>query len=93
MIIIAKQRKGRIGEVNLTFRGQYTRFDNYAYDDMAQAQLPCLYLDSLPCMESRYQAYIQDMVLDHFLENWFQVWYIFSLLKTKKGIHYYQSIE
>ncbi|MES1982593.1 MAG: replicative DNA helicase [Pseudomonadota bacterium] len=28
-IIIAKQRNGPIGKVDLTFRGEYTRFDNY----------------------------------------------------------------
>lgn len=33
-IIIAKQRNGPIGKVNLTFRGQYTRFDNFAYEDV-----------------------------------------------------------
>jgi len=32
-IIIAKQRNGPIGRVNLTFRGQYTRFDNYVPQD------------------------------------------------------------
>ena len=32
-IIIAKQRNGPIGKVTLTFRGQYTRFDNYSYED------------------------------------------------------------
>jgi replicative DNA helicase len=31
-IIIAKQRNGPIGKVNLTFRGQYTRFDSYSYE-------------------------------------------------------------
>lgn len=31
-IIIAKQRNGPIGRLSLTFRGQYTRFDNYAYE-------------------------------------------------------------
>ncbi len=31
-IIIAKQRNGPIGKVLLTFRGQYTRFDNYAHE-------------------------------------------------------------
>jgi replicative DNA helicase len=36
-IIIAKQRNGPIGTVNLTFQGQFTRFDNFArdvYDEM-----------------------------------------------------------
>lgn len=31
-IIIAKQRNGPIGDLRLTFKGQYTRFDNYASD-------------------------------------------------------------
>lgn len=31
-IIIGKQRNGPIGRVKLTFRGQYTRFENIAYD-------------------------------------------------------------
>ncbi len=31
-IIIAKHRNGSIGRVNLTFRGQFTRFDNYEND-------------------------------------------------------------
>jgi replicative DNA helicase len=31
-IIIGKHRNGSIGKVNLTFRGQYTRFDNYEND-------------------------------------------------------------
>jgi replicative DNA helicase len=29
-IIVAKQRNGPIGKVELTFRGEYTRFENYA---------------------------------------------------------------
>ena len=29
-IIIGKQRNGPIGKIDLTFRGEYTRFDNYA---------------------------------------------------------------
>ena len=29
-IIIGKQRNGPIGNVSLTFLGQYTRFENYA---------------------------------------------------------------
>ena len=29
-IIIAKQRNGPIGRVNLTFLGKYTRFENFA---------------------------------------------------------------
>ena len=32
-IIIAKQRNGPIGKVNLTFQGQYTRFDSYSYEN------------------------------------------------------------
>ena len=31
-IIIAKQRNGPTGEVQLTFLGQYTKFENYAPD-------------------------------------------------------------
>jgi replicative DNA helicase len=31
-IILGKHRNGSIGTVNLTFRGQYTRFDNYEND-------------------------------------------------------------
>ena len=29
-IIVGKQRNGPIGKVDLTFRGEYTRFENYA---------------------------------------------------------------
>ena len=29
-IIVAKQRNGPIGKVNLTFVGRHTRFENYA---------------------------------------------------------------
>jgi len=29
-VIVAKQRNGPIGKVDLTFRGEYTRFENYA---------------------------------------------------------------
>jgi replicative DNA helicase len=32
-INIAKQRNGPIGEFQLTFRGRYTRFDNYAPEE------------------------------------------------------------
>lgn len=35
-IIIAKHRNGPIGKIFLTFRGQYTRFDNFSYEEMAQ---------------------------------------------------------
>lgn len=31
-IIIGKHRNGSIGKINLTFRGQFTRFDNYEND-------------------------------------------------------------
>ena len=33
-IIIAKHRNGPIGKVMLTFRGQYTRFDNFSYENV-----------------------------------------------------------
>lgn len=33
-IIIAKHRNGPIGKVILTFRGQYTRFDNFSYENV-----------------------------------------------------------
>ena len=32
-IIIAKHRNGPIGKITLTFRGQYTRFDNFSNND------------------------------------------------------------
>ena len=32
-IIIGKQRNGPIGKINLTFQGQYSRFDNYVGND------------------------------------------------------------
>ena len=32
-IIVAKQRNGPIGYVNLTFQGQYTRFANFVSED------------------------------------------------------------
>ncbi len=35
-IIIAKHRNGPIGKVILTFRGQYTRFDNFSHESMPQ---------------------------------------------------------
>jgi replicative DNA helicase len=35
-IIIAKQRNGPIGEVQLTFLGQYTKFENYAPESYAE---------------------------------------------------------
>ena len=36
-IIIAKHRNGPIGKVVLTFRGQYTRFDNFSYEDIRES--------------------------------------------------------
>ena len=31
-IIVGKQRNGPIGTVGMTFRGEYTRFENLAHD-------------------------------------------------------------
>lgn len=40
-LIIAKQRNGPIGKINLTFQGQYTRFDNYIpQESMAGVPFP-----------------------------------------------------
>ena len=35
-VIIGKQRNGPIGTCRLTFQGQYTRFDNLAFDSYSQ---------------------------------------------------------
>lgn len=35
-IIVSKHRNGPIGKIYLTFRGQYTRFDNFAYNETVQ---------------------------------------------------------
>tara|TARA_B100000683_G_C12154130_1_gene417250 strand:- start:144 stop:575 length:432 start_codon:yes stop_codon:yes gene_type:complete len=37
-IIISKQRNGPIGTFNLTFQGQFTRFDNFAYDIYSESE-------------------------------------------------------
>ncbi len=37
-VIIAKQRNGETGKVNLVFRGEYTRFENYAPEFYADQQ-------------------------------------------------------
>jgi len=39
-IIIAKQRNGPIGEVSLTFLGEYTKFENYAGESFAGGRFP-----------------------------------------------------
>ncbi len=39
-IIIAKQRNGPIGEVSLTFLGEYTKFENYAGESFAGGPFP-----------------------------------------------------
>ena len=39
-IIIAKYRNGPIGKVILTFRGQYTRFDNFSHESVVPQRLP-----------------------------------------------------
>ncbi|AJC50560.1 replicative DNA helicase [Coxiella endosymbiont of Amblyomma americanum] len=39
-IIIAKHRHGPIGKIVLTFRGQYTRFDNFSYEDVPLQRSP-----------------------------------------------------
>jgi replicative DNA helicase len=35
-VIIGKQRNGPIGTCRLTFQGQYTRFDNLAFEGYSQ---------------------------------------------------------
>ena len=35
-VIIGKQRNGPIGTCRLTFRGQFTRFDNLAFEGYSQ---------------------------------------------------------
>ena len=37
-IIIGKQRNGPIGKVELTFRGEYTRFDNLAHSGQYRSE-------------------------------------------------------
>ena len=39
-IIIGKQRNGPIGTVNLSFLGQYTRFENFITDDRYNNMMP-----------------------------------------------------
>lgn len=42
-IILGKHRNGSIGTVNLTFRGQFTRFDNYENDIMLDEANPAFH--------------------------------------------------